>query len=775
MKSYLSLIPISSKVHKRQNRMTLVCIIIAVFLVTTVFSLADMSVRMEKIRQINKQGNWHIKIEHLLESSAKQIKSQSDVANISWHAVLNEDTEEPYYINDKKAVLSGTDNIFMTEIMNGLKEGTYPVHDKEIMLSSNAKSVWGIKIGDSVTVNTPAGSMDFNVSGFGEIDTIYANQNYVISAFVNPQAFIKICKLDSSKKITQAYYVQFKNHTNISKAIQNIKEQYDLTDQNIIENTGLLSTMGFSQNTTMKNFYSIAILLFFLILIAGVLMISSSINSNVAQRTKFFGMMRCIGASKQQIIKFVRLEALNWCKTAIPIGIVLGTLVTWGLCAFMHFGIGGEFADIPLWGISMIGMISGAIVGIVTVLLAAQAPAKHAAKLSPVAAISGNTQHKKIANHKVNAQLAKIETVLGIQHAVSAKKNLVLMTGSFALSIILILCFSTGLDLVKSILPSIRPWQPDISINGYSNACSIDKELVEEMGKLSSVQQTFGNMYAGSVPVSSNKGVTSVDIVSYDEYMLSCAKKSVVDGNVSRVSQDGAYVLTINNKDNPLKVNDKINVNGTELTVAGTLSDGVFSEGITIICSEKVFTQLTGEHRYAFVGVKLKRNPVDGDITTIKALAGHDNIFSDLRESNRASNATYWSFRLIVYSFLMIIAMITVLNIMNSTSMSVSARMKQYGAMRAVGMDVRQLTKMVATEVFTYVLSGCVIGFSVGLLLNYFLFTKFITTHFGSVWSAPIIEVLIIIILVLASAALAVYYPSKRIKKMAVTDTINDL
>ena len=35
-------------------------------------------------------------------------------------------------------------------------------------------------------------------------------------------------------------------------------------------------------------------------------------------------MMRCIGMSKQQIIRFVRLEALNWCKTAVPIGLILG-------------------------------------------------------------------------------------------------------------------------------------------------------------------------------------------------------------------------------------------------------------------------------------------------------------------------------------------------------------------------------------------------------------------------------------------------------------------
>ena len=32
MKSYLSLIPISAKVRRRQNRMTILCIVLAVFL-----------------------------------------------------------------------------------------------------------------------------------------------------------------------------------------------------------------------------------------------------------------------------------------------------------------------------------------------------------------------------------------------------------------------------------------------------------------------------------------------------------------------------------------------------------------------------------------------------------------------------------------------------------------------------------------------------------------------------------------------------------------------
>ena len=43
-------------------------------------------------------------------------------------------------------------------------------------------------------------------------------------------------------------------------------------------------------------------------------MITGSINSNVAQRTNYYGMLRCLGAGKNQVRMLVRLEALFWCK-----------------------------------------------------------------------------------------------------------------------------------------------------------------------------------------------------------------------------------------------------------------------------------------------------------------------------------------------------------------------------------------------------------------------------------------------------------------------------
>ena len=59
MKSYLSLVPISAKVRKRQNRMTILCVIISIFLVTAIFSVADMMIRTQSDRMTGKNGSWH--------------------------------------------------------------------------------------------------------------------------------------------------------------------------------------------------------------------------------------------------------------------------------------------------------------------------------------------------------------------------------------------------------------------------------------------------------------------------------------------------------------------------------------------------------------------------------------------------------------------------------------------------------------------------------------------------------------------------------------------
>ena len=528
----------------------------------------------------------------------------------------------------------------------------------------------------------------------------------------------------------------------------------------------------------------VACALFLLILIAGVLMISSSMNSTVAQRIEFFGMMRCIGMSKQQIVRFVRLEALNWCKTAVPIGLVMGIATTWGLCAALRFLVGEEFSYIPLFGISNIGIVCGILVGVITVLIAANAPARRASKVSPVAAVSGNIGSEKTVRYAANTCFGRIETILGINHAVSKKKNLILMTVSFALSIILFLSFSVFIDLVNYLMPqSVATSDIDIASNDGN---TIPNDLLITIQGMDGVKEVYGRRSALDLPGSLDNDASSsdtVDLISYDDFDLQSLKK---DGNLKKGSDlakvygNSSFVLATSDADNTWKIGDTIQIQGETLTIAGLLkndpfsSDGLTHGKITLLSSSDTFVRLTGEENYALIMVQTTSGATDEDIQAIQTVAGETFNFQDMRDGH--TSGTYTAFVFCVYAFLSIIALVTVLNIVNSISMSVSARMKQYGAMRAVGMDERQVTKMIAVEAATYAVLGCAVGCIIGLPLSKLLYDSLIARHFPyAVWNFPIGSLIIILLFVSLAVVAAIHAPAKRIRSMPITATINEL
>lgn len=774
MKSYLNLIPISARVRKKQNRLTLICIILAVFLVSAVFSMADMGTRAEKINMINKHGNWHISLREIDCNTAENIFARSDIAAASWYDAINYKIDKDYYINGKKTAICGVDKSYITDIRVSDIEGDFPQNTQEVMLTSNAKELLGIRIGDNITINTPDVDMNYTVSGFKYDDSAVFYDAFV--SFMNKESFNTFCSVTTGDEDSYPeYYIRFNKHTNVKKAIAEIKEEYGLTDKNIAENTAIMGLEGFSSNSYMFGLYGIAAVLVLLVLSAGVLMISSSMNSNVAQRTQFFGMLRCIGASKKQIVRFVRLEALNWCKTAIPIGIAISVVITWGLCAFLRFGIGGEFANMPLFALSAVGIVCGIVIGIVTVLIAAQSPAKRAARTSPIAAVSGNSDTTNNIRHGAHTHLGKIETSLGIHHAVSSKKNLILMTLSFAVSIIMFLGFSSMLGFIEHALPSLRSYTPDLAISSMDGNCSIDRGLCNKIYGQQGIKNVYGNMFNLHTPVVSDR-TDEVDLISYDDYMLNWSENNaLLEGDLSKILGDSNYAFTIHNKTSTLRKGDKIQIGDEEIEIVGELSTGVWSDGkATVVCSEETFTRLTGKSDYTLLSIKLAKNATENDVTFLRNLAGGHSLV-DYRESNRQNRSTYWLFSILVYGFLAIIAMITVFNIMNNISMSVSAKIKQYGAMRAIGMDARQLTKMITAESVTYAILGCILGCIAGLPLNKAFFETMVTSHFGEPWTFPVSAIAIILVLVAVSCIAAVYAPSKRIKNMAITDTINEL
>ena len=777
MKSYLSLIPISAKVRKRQNRMTVLCIIISVFLVTAIFSVADMMIRTESDFMISNHGNWHIAIKNISQNNADEISNRSDVTAVGVASQFNFEGEQPYRVNEKRTALYGTDEVYITQISNGIVEGTFPANDEEVMLTPNSVTALGVQLGDSVTLHTPAGDRTFTISGFGTDDeSYYNNQTYLIGSYLTQSAFTSVMAQNGVTNNELTYYVQFESAAKAANAITELQTQYQLSDGSISENTGVMGMAGQSNNTAMQSMYGLAAILFVLVLLSGILMISGSMNSIIAQRTQFFGMLRCIGASRQQFIRFVRLEALNWCKTAVPIGVVFGTIISWIICATLHYGIGGEFSTTPVFQISPVGLISGVVVGVVTVFLAAQSPAKRAAKVSPISAVSGNVDNKSSVKHAIKFSLGKIDNSLGIHHAVEKKKNWFLMTASFALTIMLVFSFSVILDFAKQLVPSLSVTSADIALSSYANKMDIERSLVDEIKKIDGVANAYGSSYVENIPATSSRaGIDHINIVSYDDTLLDYSKGSIAQGSLDTVYGNSNKVATVFNRNNSLHIGDTIQFAGEEVEITCALSQGLFGDDLIIICSQETFDRIMGDTKYGLIGIQLDSNATEETIAEIRSLENDDIIITDQREGNKQNSATYWAARIVCYGFLAIIGVISLFNIVNSISMSVSARIKQYGAMRAVGMDNRQLKRMISAEAYTYAISGLIVGCGIGLPLSRFLYNRLITHYFGIEWRFPILWFGIVVAFIFISAIVSVYAPAKRIRNMPITATINEL
>ena len=775
MKSYLSLIPISAKVRRRQNRMTILCIVIAVFLVSAIFSVADMMLRTQMNRTAGKDGSWHLQIAGITQSQAEQLAQQSDVMFVGAGAVFNEDGEEDYRLNGKRVVLYGCDVQFLRVNRSVAFAGTFPEHDGEVLLGKGAARIFGVAIGDSVTLKLPDGqSRTLTVTGIGGVDESYYGMQFALVDIYLPQETFEELLTGQGETLPQTVYdLQYTSAAKAAKALPQLRQQYG--EDAVHENLNVMGSAGQSNSTAFRTVYGMAGVLFVLVLLAGVLMISGTMNSNIAQRTRFFGMMRCLGMSKQQVVRFVRMESLNWCRIAVPIGLVLGTFSSWAVCGALRYGIGGEFATTPVFRLSPGGLCAGAVVGVVTVLLAAQAPAKRAAEVSPVAAASGNEQAATV-HRAANLGSGRTETALGIYHATASKKNWFLITASFALSIVLALGFTVILQFASLLLPSLAPWQADVLYNGYDNELVLPDTMAQQLRRMPGVAHVWGCTGLVHVPASSDRNnVEQVTFCSYDDFMLESSKSMVVKGRMAKNSGADNEVMTMYNKTNPIRVGDTITVNGVPLTVVGAFSQGIFPDDVTIIAPEVLFRRVAGEQNYNMIGVQLDRTASDETVLELAVFSSDQIVVQDLRESNRQDRGTYYAARIVLYGFLAIIGCISLLNIINSISMSVSARMKQYGILRAIGMDDAQLKRMVSAEAGTYAVSGLVVGIALGLVLNRMLYTRLITHYFGAAWQVPWGCLAVIVIVVLAAVVLAVYNPVRRILMQPITATISEL
>ena len=780
MKNYLKLVPISAKIHHKQSKMTRICITLAVFLVAVMFGLADMYLEGVTQKEMQTSGNWHYQIEAIDTKTASFISARPDVKVSGWHNTISADTG--YSVNGQNISISAQDeNVFEDILLNKVTEGKYPNRENEIAVSSSLKRSASLTLNETISLLSPNGkTVSLLVVGF--FDDTQAVRLGTGTGKVAALTVEGLSSLTASSDnlVSEKYMVQFSRLCNIPNVITEIKTQNNISEEQLTGNISLLNVQGqIAGKTSVNQIFQVALILSVIVMLTCILMISSSLNSNISQRTEFFGMLRCLGATKKQIMRFVRYESLYWCKTAIPIGLVSSVLVVWILSAVMRL-IGSQwFSYMPRFGISWGSMIASSILGLITVLLATRSPAKRAAKVSPLTAVSGNAEQNVSFHKAANTETFKIETALGVHHAKARKRNYILMTGAFAICITLFLSFSTLVGFMKNAFtPPV--WTPDLSIASEENTCSLNKGLLEKIIQIKTVKRAYGRMFAYDIPAISNTTSYNTNVISYEENQFEWAADTLVDGSIDTVMQQENQVLFVQTENTDIQVGDNLtlSINNKEhtVTVAGILSSSPLAhmDGTeTILCSEKTFAALTGQTDYTIIDVQFHNNASAEDVKAIKKIFSDNKVvFVDQLAQVQQQRNLYRAFSVLVYGFLSIIVAITIFHIMNTINMGVAAKMKEYGAMRAIGMSNRQLAKMIYAEAGTYAISGILLGGIIGIPMHWVIFVSLITNVWGTAWSVPYLPLALIISIVLFASFLAVRQPAKRLHEMSIVENI---
>lgn len=388
----------SLKHNRIRNMFAVLAIILTTFMFTTVFSIGFSLGKNLNIMMLREQGTRSTV--YLANPSEEQISQaeKCDHLNAAGIQIYTGAAQSP---ENSESVVS-LDYYDKTEFEKNFLpavsdvNGSYPEAENEIMLSKAALDALKIKkpVKDmDITLMLDGAEKTFRLSGWftdygftaggfhGFVSKSYSD---ALGLTAEKDGMLSI----SAKAGSQSSLIEELENSVKLKDDQEIQSSYDVQDEN-------------SSNAIVV---AVAVIFIGLIIVfSGYLLIYNVMYISVTKDIRFYGMLKTIGTSPKQIKKIVKMQAFRLSVIGIPIGIVLGTLISFVAVpyALQMFGSGRNGAmpdDISFNPFIYAGTV---LFGIFTVAVSCRKPSKLASKVSPVEALKYNGQNSnKIKPHR---------------------------------------------------------------------------------------------------------------------------------------------------------------------------------------------------------------------------------------------------------------------------------------------------------------------------------------------------------------------------------------
>lgn len=420
------------KANRTRNLFAVFAIVLTTFMITTVFSLGINYMENMKLMQVRTAGTTaDVSLAMPTAKQEQQIKDLEYVKTVGTQYMVGSVAEKNAEGRELSIVLQYYDTTewekHYQEAISDL-EGKYPASENEIMLSKDALSQLGIT-DPKLNMEIPLSYYDKN----GQQERTFTLSGWFHSYTGTGMGFV------SEAYCKNAGYTMAKDGV-LSLSMNKMPDDY-LRIQNDVElNESQFFSGSISMKTSSGSVIAMVILLVFFIIGSGYLLIYNVLYISISKDTRFYGLMKTLGTTQAQIKSLVKNQAVKFACIGIPIGILLATAVSFGIVPLVlneGFEQGKSIMDAEVFFHPSIYILS-ILFSAVTVWIACNAPAKAAAKISPVEALKFQNFAPKKTKNRNSTNGGKLH-VMAFHNMFRDKKRAILVFMSLFMGITMIL------------------------------------------------------------------------------------------------------------------------------------------------------------------------------------------------------------------------------------------------------------------------------------------------------------------------------------------------
>ena len=864
------------KLNKKRTIVTIIGIMLSVALITAVASIYSSGLQSLINFETREKGNFHVAYYNVPKSEISTFENNRKIETVNLtqnigYAKIDSQNEYKPYVYIKSFTNKSLENLSIK-----LVEGRLPQNENEIVIPTHLKTNGRVflNVGDTITldigkrVDSTGNELNqFNPYQLDEESNMptekiieSTEKTYKIVGIIERPAsniedysapgYTFITYLDENKISgnvdVYARYTKegikdrYKITANILGVDENLFEKFNLDDYELTQdelkqyneqmekvkyqvdvNSYLigLETDPLGVSSVGGLVYVVGIVIG-IIVFTSVFCIKNSFDISITEKTKQYGMLRSIGATKKQIKRNVFYEATILGCIGIPLGILLGILASIILVIISNYFLGDALSrGLKLeFAFSYLAIIIAIVLGILTIYFSALKSAIRASKVSPIDSIRNSGDIKiKSKNFRTSKIIKKVFGIGGeisYKNLKRNKKKYRTTVISIVVSVFIFVALSSFMSMAfESVKNELKIADYNISIsthdfdeNSYkkfiettqldnienytilrqtgfemkNSNLKFNKELIEFLN-LSNTEAEQNNCLSINVlgKEQYNKYIANLGL-KYDEikdkailFNYRMANKYDEEKNKQIYKNMKVFDCSVGDKIIGFVGNDE---NKTYEFEIGAISSEIpfghqdyYEE--KLILSDELFDKIASTRAVQIYYKSSNADKLQDNIDEL--LKGENYNLNNIDEDVRTMNNLFKLIGIFLYGFIIVISLIGITNIFNTITTNMELRKQEFAMLKSVGMTNKEFKRMIRLESTFMGIKSLLWGLPIGIALSYLIY-HFLQEESGLPYKLPIIAILITVVAVFLLITSLMRYSMNKINKQNTIETIRN-